>query len=49
MVSASMSPIAALELSPVILLSVLCALARMLYGPAAQLAAGYICPLQIIV
>ena len=41
-------PIAGLDLSPVALLLLLGAATRMLYGPAQQLAGGYLCPLGAI-
>ena len=41
-------PIAGLDLSPIALLLLLGAAARMLYGPAQQIAGGYFCPLGAI-
>ena len=41
-------PIAGLDLSPIALLLLLGAAARMLYGPAQQIAGGYFCPLAAI-
>ena len=41
-------PIGGLDLSPLFLLLLLGAITRMLYGPAQQLAGGFLCPLGVI-